>query len=92
MLKKVIGILGKVSEIMAMITLAAMTSLVLFQIFNRLFFHITVIWTEEFCRYIFPSNIRSPAKTNIGMAMSSKEFMPAKVRWASISSCPVAPA
>ncbi len=53
MLKKVIGILGKVSEIMAMITLAAMTSLVLFQIFNRLFFHITVIWTEEFCRYIF---------------------------------------
>lgn len=53
MLKKVTSTLGGFSKIMSMVTLAAMTSLVLFQIFNRLIFHLTVIWTEEFCRYIF---------------------------------------
>ncbi len=53
MLKKITGALAQFSKFMSMATLAAMTSLVLFQIFNRLFFHLTVIWTEEFCRYIF---------------------------------------
>lgn len=53
MLKKFTDALAQFSKFMSLATLAAMTSLVLFQIFNRLLFHLTVIWTEEFCRYIF---------------------------------------
>jgi len=50
---KITRILAKFSEVMACITIAAMTLLVVFQITNRIWFHLTVIWTEEMCRYIF---------------------------------------
>ena len=55
MLKRITSALAHFSKFMSMATLAAMASLVLFQIFKRLFIHITVIWTKEFCRYILVS-------------------------------------
>lgn len=45
--------LSKFVDIGSAVFIGIMTTLVLFQIVNRLFFQLPLPWTEEFCRYSF---------------------------------------
>ena len=50
-IKKVNGGLMAVLKILTTVSMVALTLFVIFQVFNRLFFHLQAVWTEELARF-----------------------------------------